>query len=127
ELHTRGIGRALVRYDDLLEDWTTVADKLWRDLGLTGRLDRRLTKREVEDVLRPGLRHYRFTSDRIDVASPVGEWVTEAHAALDLLAQSDRGSDRAPLEVLDQIRDQFDKIASLFGPVITGELQPLRE
>ena len=121
EFETRTIARTFVRYSDVLENWTAAADKIAHDIGLEWPQRSSSSQLEIEQFIDPHLRHHAIGIEALDVASPLGDWVRQTCAAVDLLLQE--GTHRAgdPLAALDQVRHALDAATSLFGPLFEDQ------
>ena len=110
ERETRGFPRAFVRYDDLLEDWRAVAERLRDDLGL--RYDTDLTpgsRHPVDDFVDPTLRRHTVTWDELDIPAPLQEVAEEVWAAQLVLAGAG-GSDPEAEKRLDESAQRYSAV-----------------
>ena len=117
ELATRHITRSFVGYRDLLNDWKAVANRMSAELQVTWPSQSAATETAVSDFLRPDLCHHFAEIDSEDAAFPLSEWLLRTYEALGVLRRSGIGTDRA-YETLDEVKNEFDRAASLFGPII---------
>lgn len=104
---TRGHGRSLVRYRDLLADWRDPVQRLGRRFEL-GRLvdipaDR---QRSVDEFVDPTLNRTRSTWEGMDVPAGLRDLAERAWELLDSLAAT-TSDDPATLSGLDEVRQQF--------------------
>jgi hypothetical protein len=110
ERATRGDRRFFLRYDALLDDWTSPVYALGEALGLesvTGASARGI--RRVHDFLDPGLRRVRTTWDDIDVPKSLRELAEETWDVLCLLAEVDTPQSPS-YAALDDLRDRYAQL-----------------
>jgi hypothetical protein len=117
ELATRHITRSFVGYRDLLNDWKAVANRMSAELQVTWPSQSAATDTAISDFLRPDLCHHFAEIDSEDAAFPLSEWLIRTYEALGVLLRSGNGTARA-YETLDEVTHEFDRAASLFGPII---------
>jgi hypothetical protein len=104
ERETRGIPRSLVRYAEVLEDWSAAARRIGADLALRWP---RPDKRRIEAFLSAELRHHRAPARASpDIAASLSRWVLPAWRAFAQLAEGDR---RGPMETLDRLLSELDR------------------
>ena len=121
EFETRTIARTFVRYSDLLENWTAAADKIAHDIGLEWPQRSSSVQLEIEQFIDQHLRHHAIGIEALDVASPLGDWVRQTCAAVDLLLEQSTHGAGDPLGALDQVRHALDAATSLFGPLFEDQ------
>jgi hypothetical protein len=125
ELHTRDIRRTFVRYEELVQDWKLVAERVSRDLEMTWRSRTFADDVEIDRFVNSGLRHFRDELDSPDVAPVVAGWLRRTSAALQRLHDDD-SSHAAAFADLDAVRVEFDRATSALGGVserIRGSLE----
>ncbi|NKI99131.1 hypothetical protein [Novosphingobium sp. SG707] len=117
EAATRGRARLVVRYDQVLDQWAHVADRVERELGVVWPRVPLGVGEEVEAFLSQDLRHHR-RSDRAVVDNPlVSAWVRRAYGVL--LGWAQGGERACDYGELDAVRAALDEA----GP---GFARPLR-
>jgi hypothetical protein len=117
EVETRSIVRTFVAYRDLLSDWKAVIDRMSGELEVTWPSQSRTAETDVADFLRPDLCHHRVEVEPDGLALPLSEWLTRTYDAFSVLLRSQNGAARA-YETLDAVKREFDRAASLFGPIV---------
>jgi hypothetical protein len=117
EVETRKIVRTFVAYRDLLSDWKAVINRMSGELEVTWPSYSRTAETEVRNYLRPDLCHHRVEVESDGLALPLSEWLTRTYEAVGVLLRSQNGAARA-YETLDDVKHEFDRAASLFGPMI---------
>jgi hypothetical protein len=117
EVETRSTVRSFVAYRDLLNDWKALTNRMSAELRITWPTEPRAAETEVAEFLKPELRHHSVEIDSDGLADPLAEWLTRTSEALgDLLRSEHEEADAR--ETLDQVKREFDRGASLFGPII---------
>lgn len=115
ERTTRDMPRILFRWSDFMNDWRAVLARLDREAG--GHLPRRNTnaEAEVDAFLDTDLRRQKHSSS---VSSDAPTWIAPAFDALTNLIG--RPDNKHAESALDEIRQDFDRTASIYGPVFAG-------
>ncbi|MGI4793267.1 MAG: sulfotransferase family protein [Janthinobacterium lividum] len=103
EYATRGQRRSFVSYGALLADWREVTAAIAAELGV--RLQINSGAAEVDAFLETGLRH-QYVNEIDPDASAASELALAVHSAFARLAAYPE--DRAALDSLDQLRDNFN-------------------
>ena len=107
ELASRNMRRCYVRYDDLLEDWRAVVDKLGNDFGVAWPERSREVEREIEAFLSPVHRHHVNKDEDVFRNPDLSQWIKSSFEILSRWASGElRKSDTADL---DGIRAAFDE------------------
>ncbi|UYM07448.1 sulfotransferase family protein [Solicola gregarius] len=107
ERSTRGSKRVFVRYDELLDDWTTSLVRTGDELDLArvkvASADR---MRKVHNFIDPSLHRVRLTWDDVQVPAPLRDLAAATWDQLNLLADPDVES--APVHAeLDTLREAY--------------------
>ncbi len=118
EFETRNIPRSIVRYRDLLSDWKAVANRLAADLHVTWPDQSRAAETDISDFVRPELCHHAVEIESMDVVFPLSDWLRRTCDAFDLLLDPGEPRTAEACETLDEVRHEFDRAASIFGPII---------
>ena len=122
ERATRGMPRAILSYDAMLDDWRGAMSKL---APLAGRDLWQADEEQAEAIaafLDPGLRHHRADAAAV-LEEPLAEIVAAVVAGLDALAEADGEAERARL---DQAYAMLDTAPWLEGDIIHDELRHRR-
>lgn len=117
EAETRNTVRTFVAYRDLLSDWKAVISRMSAELEVTWPSQSRTAEREVAAFLTPDLYHHRVEVAPDGLAFPLSEWLTRTYEAFGALLRSENGAAGA-YATLDDVKHEFDRAASLFGPMI---------
>jgi hypothetical protein len=113
EAASRGRSRVFVSYDELLQDWEMLAEKIARSTGLVWPRLSPSTAIEFERFLGPDLRHHVVGSRDLARRRMLSPWVADAYAILEAwVAQGEQadGHDR-----LDCIASSFEQAAPMFA------------
>ena len=118
EFETRNISRSIVRYRDLLSDWKAVANRLSADLHVTWPDQSRAAETDISDFVRPELCHHAVEIESMDVVFPLSDWLRRTYEAFDVLLDPGEHRTAEACATLDEVRHEFDRAASIFGPII---------
>ena len=109
--------RAFARYDDTLEDWSTVAERLGSDLGVVWPKPSATAAIELDQRVSPALRHQKADDALADPA--LSRWTRSTFDILSRWARGQRDADDAGR--LDAVRSEFDDACAVFRqPVIVS-------
>lgn len=108
EHHTRGGVRAVVTYDELMQDWRATTARLGAALGLDVQTPSEASAVEIDSFIDPRLRHHSIAGSR-EKARPATlpgdarlvKWVTEVY---DLLAAGASSTARVDGKLFDEAR-----------------------
>jgi hypothetical protein len=119
EVASRGLKRAYVRYDDLVECWQDVVDRLSDSLGVGWPRRSRTADQEIQQFLDQALRHHVRKDSSVLRNSSLSQWIRSSFEILDRWTKDDvRDTDRSEL---DRIKSDFDSAAIAFRhPVAVG-------
>ena len=125
EAASRGVGRAYLRYEQLVSRPHAVADRLCDVLGVV--LPRRMSDvdAEIDEFLSPELRHHR--SEDVDVFDNprISHWIQSSLEIFDRWANGkEKKSDTARL---NRIKTSFDEAMQTFDRAIAIGLKTTRE
>ncbi len=116
ERASRDLPRAVVTYDALLSDWTSVISRLQIELGLRWPRRSDLVELEIEQFLRDPVPSPN--ADPPELPREVKEWLMDAY---DAVVQLSAGRHRKKSWArLDKIRSEFDRACAIFGPLLSG-------
>ena len=116
EASSRDLPRVFVRYGDLLTDWRTQVGIMSRKLGVAWPRWSASVEYEIESYLAADLNHHMVSEPGPTRQTPIGDWSWRAYQAVDVLVQEGE-SDRAISE-LDDIKQEFDRTAAIYAPVL---------
>jgi hypothetical protein len=124
EVHSRGVSRSFIRYEDLISDWRRTASRIGKDLSFSWPADFQEAASDIEVFLDKGLRHQCATFDDLRARSDIVDWVSRAYeATLTLCGES---SSMAARQTIDAIRVELDKADLAFNPILADELSRAR-
>ena len=117
EADSRQEQRAFVAYDDLLRDWSAVADKLAVELDMRWPSRSTTARMAIDASLKPSLRHH--VKATAGVAGSLSPW---AHTVFEILQRWSREKQRSTdTAQLDQVRALLDDAAEEFAaPLAIG-------
>lgn len=125
ERDSRHQKRALIKYEDLLEDWRSVLRLVNQQLDLNLPRWSATAELEVDDFLRDDLRHNQAPPE-IAHHTEVPNWIKQAYPALLGLAKPEPDTDQSE-KILDAIRVDFDDATRTFGSILRNEERALKE
>jgi hypothetical protein len=120
EAGTRGLKRAFVEYDRLLQDWRIVVENLTVALGLEFPVEVGAVASEIGAFLDPSHRNNIETMDAIFASPELDDWVKATYAALQNIVENPDG--REARSTLDRIRRECDHAAAVVGKSVMGQI-----
>lgn len=114
EIASRGLKRVFCTYDQLLEDWPGLADRMKVSLGITWPRISASAAVEISSFLTTKQRHYS-NSPKL-TGFPISEWISKTYAIA--LRWSDTGETEADLRILDSIRAELDAASPAFAHLL---------
>lgn len=122
EAETRGIRRAVVTYESLMNDWSRTVAAIAQSGGFTWPRRSAEVAIEIERFISPKLHHHNTSVAELVENPEVVEWARTAYAALLQLASNQDVP--AALHRLDEVRTAFDQASAAFGiAVAEAELE----
>ncbi|NEX17222.1 MAG: hypothetical protein C1943_11455 [Halochromatium sp.] len=115
EYESRQYPRVVVSFERLLEDWRTSMNRVGDVLEIAWPQAGAAATARIERFLEPALRHNCRAAEEVFSSAGVLDWVKEAYATMLQLAESDH--EDAALQVLDRIRDEFNRASDALGTV----------
>ena len=125
ESSTRGLPRAIVTYDALMQDWSAVVSSIGSQLQIGWPRKSALSDINIETFLSKPLHHHTSTLHDLTAKKEVVDWVKDAYAALRHLSVDPERKDH--LARLDRVRSEFDKAAAAFGVALAAQEVKLSE
>ncbi|WP_066822343.1 hypothetical protein [Sphingomonas mali] len=116
EFASRDLPRFVFSYEDLLSDWSTVAEKMGSATAIAWPRKSVLTDSEIDAFLTPHARHQQY-DEKIALGPRTPAWVRDTYAILTKWCK--QGEDREDHARLDGIRADFDASAPTFAQLIT--------
>jgi len=115
---SRGMQRSFLCYDDLLDDWRAVMERVSADLGLPLHADER-NAAEIDGFLNPDLRHHSVAHASVMAQLSGTPWVAEAY---EIFHRAGKGSalGKAERTALDNIRRAFDAAVPAFSDLVSS-------
>lgn len=115
ERTTRDLPRVVFRWSDFMRDWRGVLSRLSNEAGAHFKGWNLGEETAVDAFLDAGLRRQNHDGA---VSPDAPEWIEPAFQALTRLAtQTDHEGAKT---VLDEIRQEFDRTAAIYGPIFAG-------
>jgi hypothetical protein len=119
EFETRGLKRAFVSYDALLDDWRGAVSHLSGRLNIAWSRRSATAEVEIDRFLVHRLRHHAIGDDLALSHPEVSSWVKEAYAALSALEAEPESEDA--LSRLETVRVEFNRASDSLGAVLRSE------
>jgi hypothetical protein len=110
---SRARRRIVITYDDLLDNWAGVADRMQHALGLTWPRFSTTTAADIDAFLSEDKRHHAKSTQNLLSNPMIAQWVRDAGRVLFKWAAS--GEDDKDHPLLDNIRDQLNDAGPMFG------------
>jgi ABC-type transporter Mla subunit MlaD len=114
EVASRGLKRVFCTYDQLLENWPGLADRMKMGLGITWPRISASAAVEISSFLTTEQRHY-FSSSKL-TGSPISEWISKAYSVA--LRWSDSSETESDFRILDSIRAELDAASPAFAQLL---------
>jgi len=119
EQGSRGSSRALLAYDDLLDDWRRTVSKLAHDLDLAWPRRSATAEVEIDLFLEHRHRHHGFDTESLVAHPDVSLWVKEVYSALSKMRVSSAWKQEE--DRLDAVRAELNQASDVLGPVLRAE------
>jgi hypothetical protein len=126
EHDTRAVRRTFVRYQELLENWTSVAERISQDLQSPWPTRSVVDDAEIDRFVSHRLCHHHGDPDIAGVAPALSDWTRRAWTALGWLHDRDPSRTAQAFGTLDAIRAEFDRNTLVLGDVRDRIHQSLR-
>ncbi len=125
EKASRGHPRCFVWFDDLLDDWRRVADRLTATLGIEWPTNP-AAEETIDAFLSAELRHHRIPLDELKQLHWVPAWVP---CVYEIMLELARGGELTPAraEQLDDVRRNFNTATPAFRSIIRARESLARE
>ncbi|RBP88207.1 hypothetical protein DFO80_11384 [Rhodobacter sp. 140A] len=117
EAGSRGLPRAFTSYDQLLNNWGSVAEKLGRELRISWPRFSPVNMPMLRDAIEPGLKHHSTPPEATLQDPLLSGWLRETYRIMQSWAET--GENPKDHARLDEIRDAFDESAVLLGSLVT--------
>ena len=119
EASSRGLPRAFTRYQDVLDNWKSLASRLGSELEVAWPKRSTIADLEIESFIASSIRHHAQDDARVHQDPSISRWVKTAFEILDRWACGNvRKTDAAKL---DSIRMAFDDSGQNFSrPIAIG-------
>jgi glycosyltransferase involved in cell wall biosynthesis len=119
ERSTRSIPRAMISYEQLLDNWQVAADRLTTQLRISWPRAFDEAAADIETFLSTELRHHATPPEELVLRSDVVGWIRRAYHAMGGL--SNASEDEVHQRELDQVRAEFDNACLAFGDLVRAE------
>lgn len=117
EATTRGRERVYVCYDQLLNEWPEVIDRIGSTFGISWPRTIESRRVEVGSFLSNMHRHHTFEKGQIERDRAASGWTREVYSILK--AWSQQGENAADYARLDVVKAAFDAASAAFAPAVT--------
>ncbi|KCZ85712.1 hypothetical protein HAD_08505 [Hyphomonas adhaerens MHS-3] len=121
ERETRGLPRIFVDFDQVMNDWRPLAERLAEMLGNRRKLSA-AAKVDIETFLSQELRHHEFLPSDIMSDDALPSWVQTAYQNFELTFDGQGAAEPDPVQ-LDRAWDDFDRARSLFNETISDHVK----
>lgn len=117
EYQSRTLPRAILPFDELIQDWRASLRTIATRLNLTFPTSWEEASPEIDAFLDPSLRHHHTPANDHD--APATELIDDvSKARKNLLRLAKNGRDRGAYSALDKLREQFSNVEHLFSASI---------
>jgi hypothetical protein len=116
EIGSRGLKRAFVTYNDLMESYSIVLTTTEQNLGIKWPRRSARTSEEIEAYLSEKLRHERASDKAILSDASTLDWLRQTYEIM--LRWAEKGEDAADYATLDTILVEFNDAAKRFGRLV---------
>lgn len=117
---TTSATRVVVFYEDLLRDWRSVATRLAENLGLVWPVGLDAAAAAIDGFLAPSLNHFEAVDFEPGLSPEIAGWIQTVYEALERLRHEP--SSQAAISAIEQVRQEFDPMARLFGEATFPDL-----
>lgn len=117
---SRGLRRFFTSYNQLMTDWSKLAEKAQTTLRISFPKLSSQVAGEVDSILLQRHRHYREPISSVIDNPKLSNWVRDTFAILDNWATN--GENVAEFDALDRIKAEYNAVAPTFGQLV-AELQ----
>ncbi len=120
ERDTRGMSRAFITYDGLIQDWRGVMGAVSKRIDLSWPQSSHRTGLEIESMVRAAERHHATTAGELAARPEVVDWVKRAYTILLEACEAAGEPDPAPL---DELATAVADADLAYGPVLAASEQ----
>jgi glycosyltransferase involved in cell wall biosynthesis len=124
ELHSRGANRVFVAYEDLMNDWRSVVQRVARTLNVVWPVNALRFGDDMDAFISARIPHHATPDTHLYDREDVSELVKMAYEALSRLTENPEDADARG--ALDLVRDELDKSDDAFNAVIADYETELR-
>ena len=113
EFETRHSKRMFVKYDDLIDDWAKVVNKIQAEMGVAFLPGTPEMRAEADGLVDPDLRHFALDDKSLVLECRDNPLVLRTYRALERLTE--RSDDANAMTTLDDVRETFEAATMIFG------------
>jgi GT2 family glycosyltransferase len=113
EKASRDLPRVIVSYEDLMQDWRGVVDRIMRGCGIA-LCPSAQSQVQIDQFLRQELRHHQYRLQDLEQYAQSSDWVISAYKSL----TSPGAESPAALAVYDRVRAELDQADLVYAPVL---------
>ncbi|MDO8883196.1 MAG: hypothetical protein U0934_05235 [Pseudotabrizicola sp.] len=125
ERNSRGLRRSFLSYDQLIQNWGGVVDRLGKELKVSWPRLSSLAAAEIDSFLTPDLRHHEAAKEQVLENPQASAWIRDTYAILQRWA--DHGETEADRSELDTIAAEFSRGATTFSRLIDHGLDATQQ
>jgi hypothetical protein len=125
EIGSRGLKRAFVTYNDLMESYSIVLATTEEHLGIKWPRQSARTSEEIDAYLTDKLRHERASDKAVLSDASTLDWLSQTYEIM--LRWAEKGENAADYATLDVIRGEFNVAAKRFGRLVLRGKNALAE
>lgn len=114
ERDSRGMKRTFISYDQLMDDWRAVVNKVSYELGISWPELSAETDMKIDEFLSPDLRHHCFHTVDVETSADIVDWVKQVYQWAQAATQN-AGIDST---LLDQIAEEFEIASDAYFPIV---------
>lgn len=122
EYFTREKKRVFVRYENLLDDWGSVINRISTELDIDLYNHSLEQKKQIKEIINPNLRNHNYLEQDLSSNSICDSWIKEADTFL--VSQSKYG-DKSKINVLNSISNELKHMDNIIWKFIQGDIERL--
>ncbi|HWB54184.1 MAG TPA: glycosyltransferase [Tepidisphaeraceae bacterium] len=124
EQQTRDLPRSVVTYHQVLWHWRRAAAAISRDLGIEWPRASLMTQAEVDDLLRPSLRHHKSDPAHVQSDPTICTWIKTVY---DGCLAEERGEHGALSAAVDEVAPAIDDAERAYGLILSDAERARRQ
>ncbi len=125
EYASRGLRRAFVKYDELVNDWRATVLVMTDKIGLAWPRRSSSSEVEIDRFLDNRHRHHTDSTGSVSKIATLTPWVRDTYSALNSLHMHPESKDA--LECFDRVRAEFNRATNELGAVMRFDEKSIEE